>query len=91
MAKLDKEEQEILKSVEAGEWRTVPAQEGEVKRFQENDQATSREDKRVNIRLSSTDLEAIKKRASIEGIPYQALISSVLHKYVSGRLKEEPI
>lgn len=91
MAKLDKEEQELVQSVEAGEWRTVPAREGELKRFQEYARATFRKDQRVNIRISGKDLEAIKKRASIEGIPYQTLISSVLHKYVSGRLKEEPI
>jgi predicted DNA binding CopG/RHH family protein len=91
MAKLDKEERELLSSVEAGEWQTVPAKEGELKRFQQYARATFRKDQRVNIRISSKDLEAIKKRASIEGIPYQTLISSVLHKYVSGRLKEEPI
>jgi predicted DNA binding CopG/RHH family protein len=43
-------------------------------------------DKRINIRLSSTDLELLKRKASEEGLPYQTLISSVLHKYVVGRL-----
>ena len=42
----------------------------------------------LNIRLSSKDLEAIQKRALAEGLPYQTLISSLLHKYASGRLKE---
>ena len=50
--------------------------------------ATFRKDRRLNIRLSSKDLEAIQKRALAEGLPYQTLISSVLHKYASGRLKE---
>jgi hypothetical protein len=50
--------------------------------------ATFREDRRLNIRLSSKDLEAIQKRALAEGLPYQTLISSLLHKYASGRLKE---
>jgi predicted DNA binding CopG/RHH family protein len=45
-------------------------------------------DRRLNIRLSSKDLEAIQKRALAEGLPYQTPISSVLHKYASGRLKE---
>jgi len=44
--------------------------------------------RRLNIRLSSKDLEAIQKRALAEGLPYQTLISSLLHKYASGRLKE---
>ena len=50
--------------------------------------ATFRKDRRLNIRLSSKDLEAIQKRALTEGLPYQTLISSLLHKYASGRLKE---
>ena len=41
----------------------------------------------MNIRLSSKDLEAIQKRALAEGLPYQTLISSLLHKYAAGRLK----
>ena len=50
--------------------------------------ATFRKDRRLNIRLSSKDLEAIQKRALAEGLPYQTLISSLLHKYASGRLKD---
>jgi len=50
--------------------------------------ATSRKDRRLNIRLSSKDLEAIPKRALAEGLPYQMLLSSLLHKYAAGRLKE---
>ena len=49
---------------------------------------TFRKDRRLNIRLSSKDLEAIQKRALKEGLPYQTLISSLLHKYAAGRLKE---
>ncbi len=44
---------------------------------------------RVNIRISRKDLEALQKRALAEGIPYQTLMASVLHKYVSGRLVEK--
>lgn len=51
--------------------------------------ATFKKDRRVNIRISSKDLAAIQKRAMMEGIPYQTLISSIFHKYLSGRLKEE--
>jgi hypothetical protein len=50
--------------------------------------ATFRKDRRLNIRLSSKDLEAIQQRALAEGLPYQTLIASLLHKYAAGRLKE---
>jgi predicted DNA binding CopG/RHH family protein len=50
--------------------------------------ATFRKDRRLNIRLSSKDLEAIQKRALAEGLPYQTLIASLLHNYAAGRLKE---
>jgi predicted DNA binding CopG/RHH family protein len=57
-------------------------------RYSRYTKATFRKDRRLNIRLSSRDLEAIQKRALAEGLPYQTLISSLLHKYASGRLKE---
>lgn len=57
-------------------------------RYSRYAKATFRKDRRLNIRLSSKDLEAIQKRALAEGLPYQTLIPSLLHKYASGRLKE---
>ena len=57
-------------------------------RYSRYAKATFRKDRRLNIRLSSKDLEAIQKRALAEGLPYQTLIASLLHKYASGRLKE---
>jgi predicted DNA binding CopG/RHH family protein len=57
-------------------------------RYSRYAKATFRKDRRLNIRLSSQDLEAIQKRALAEGLPYQTLISSLLHKYAAGRLKE---
>jgi predicted DNA binding CopG/RHH family protein len=89
MAKLDKSERELLKSVESGEWRSVADKEDELKRYGEYARATFKKDRRVNIRISGKDLDALQKRALREGIPYQTLISSILHKYVSGCLKEE--
>jgi predicted DNA binding CopG/RHH family protein len=50
-------------------------------------QSDVKKDRRLNIRLSSKDLEAIQKRALAEGLPYQTLIASLLHKCASGRLK----
>jgi predicted DNA binding CopG/RHH family protein len=51
--------------------------------------STGQKDQRINIRLSSPDLQALRARALQEGIPYQTLISSVLHKYISGALRKD--
>lgn len=81
--KLDKEEAELVASVEAGEWRSVPNFEKEKKRYEKIAAATFKKDRRVNIRISSKDLIGLQKRALEEGIPYQTLISSILHKYLA--------
>nr|VFK59234.1 MAG: Predicted DNA binding protein, CopG/RHH family [Candidatus Kentron sp. TUN] len=86
---LTKEEKEILDSVENGEWRRIPDFEQETTRYREIAKATSRKDKRVNISMTGRDLIRIEKAAMREGIPYQTLISSILHKYVNGRLVEK--
>lgn len=78
----------VLASVEAGEWESVKNLDREIKRYQEYARATFHKDRRVNIRISSKDLVGIQKRALEEGIPYQTLISSVLHKYLAGSLVE---
>jgi predicted DNA binding CopG/RHH family protein len=86
--KLDNAENELLESYEKEEWRSIDQVEKEKERYQEYARATFRKDTRVNLRISSKDLEAIQKKAIEEGIPYQTLIASVLHKFVSGRLIE---
>lgn len=84
--KLD-DEKELLESVERGEWKSTGGKR-ERTRYTRYAKATFRKDRRLNIRLSSKDLEAIQKRALAEGLPYQTLIASLLHKYAAGRLKE---
>ena len=86
--KLDADEKEVLESVERGEWKSTGAGKKERTRYARYAKATFRKDRRLNIRLSSKDLEAIQKRALAEGLPYQTLIASLLHKFASGRLKE---
>ena len=86
--KLDANEKEVLESVERGEWRSVKGAKRERSRYARYARATFRKDRRLNIRISSKDLDAIQKRALEEGLPYQTLISSLLHKYASGRLRE---
>jgi len=88
MAKLAREERELKAAVERGEWRSVRDVKSETSRFRRYAQATLKKNRRVNIRISDKDLEALQKRAIEEGIPYQTLIASLLHKYVSGRLVE---
>jgi predicted DNA binding CopG/RHH family protein len=85
--KIDADEKELLGSVERGEWKSAGGKR-ERGRYSRYAKATFRKDRRLNIRLSSKDLEAIQKRALAEGLPYQTLISSLLHKYASGRLRE---
>ncbi len=84
--KLDAEERELSASYEADEWKTIGNIEQEVKSYSEYAAATFKKDRRVNIRISGKDLEALQKRALEEGLPYQTLIASVLHKYINGRL-----
>lgn len=85
--KLDQEEQELLGAYEDGEFETV-LDDGRREYVTKAAEESFRKDKRINIRISSRDLEALQRRALEEGLPYQSLVSSVLHKYVSGGLKD---
>lgn len=89
MTKVDAYELKILAAFEKGRLKSV-ATKGELARFKAAARATGIKDRRVNIRLSSGDLSDIQVKALQEGVPYQTLIASVLHKYVSGRLAEQP-
>ncbi|PYR95509.1 MAG: antitoxin [Acidobacteria bacterium] len=86
--KIDADEKELLESVERAEWKSASGGKRERTRNARYAEARFRKDRRMNIRLSSKDLEAIQKRALAEGLPYQTLIVSLLHKYAAGRLKE---
>ena len=86
--KRDANEKEILESFERGEWRSVKGAKRDRSRYARYATATFKRDRRLNIRISGKDLEAIQKRALEEGLPYQTLISSLLHKYASRRLQE---
>jgi predicted DNA binding CopG/RHH family protein len=85
--KLSKEEKALLEDFENGEFESnlTPKRK---KQLQEAAANTFKKEKRINIRISGRDLEAIQRRALQEGIPYQTLVSSVLHKYVSGSLHD---
>lgn len=89
MSRLDKEEREILDAFDAGGLQRAPDFEERKARHQQYAEAMFRKDARINIRLSSKDLRGLQKKALSEGIPYQTLIASILHKYVEGRLRED--
>jgi len=88
--KLDTYEQEILDAYEKGEMKSIITSRPDLEKYRAAARETFIKDRRVNIRLSTPDLLDIQERAVEEGVPYQTLIASVLHKYISGRLVETP-
>lgn len=89
MKKLDRYEREILGAYEKGTLVSVRPTKTQLAAFRDAARETFIKSRRVNIRLSAADLMDIQARAYEEGVPYQTLIASVLHKYVSGRLHEK--
>ncbi len=87
--KLQQDELELLALYEAEEWKSVKKLKEQKEQYRTYARATFRKDKRVNIRISEKDLLDLQKRAIRQGIPYQTLLSSVLHKYANGVLTEK--
>ena len=87
--KLDSEERELLKSFENGEWMPVADTDAEIRRHRQYARNTLKKDRRVNIRISSKDLEELQVAAMRQGIPYQTLMASILHRYVHGSLTDK--
>ena len=81
---LDEYESEILEAFESGKLKPVKSQND----FQKIARNTMRKNRKINIRISENDLSALQRRAAREGLPYQTLIGSVLHKFASGFMKE---
>ena len=84
---LSKEEQQLEKEIESGDWKAVPNLAEEIKKYQKYASNTLNKNKKINIRITDWDYEKIKIKAVVEGLPYQTLISSIIHKYVTGQLK----
>ena len=82
----DNEELEILQALEEGALKPVKDSVQRIQSHRTTAAATFKKDQRLNIRISSRDLKNLQARAFEEGIPYQTLASSLLHKYVSGQL-----
>jgi predicted DNA binding CopG/RHH family protein len=84
MKKIDAGEKALIAAYKRGEFKPVKDQKGARRTAVEAAKRHLRKEARINIRLSAADLEMLKRRAAEEGLPYQSLIASVLHKYVSG-------
>jgi predicted DNA binding CopG/RHH family protein len=81
---LDEEEQRLLKEFERGEWKGIKNFAKEKKLYEAAARNTFNKKRNINIRLSEKDLHKLKVRAAEDGIPYQTLVSSVLHKFANG-------
>ncbi len=86
MSKLDTEEKEILEAFEAGKLKKSKNSKQQIKQHLKAAEATFKKDARINIRLSSRDLRSLQAKALMEGMPYQTLVSSILHKFIDGQL-----
>ena len=84
--RIDKEERKILDAIENDQWELVKPKRAELDYYAEIARNTFRKDQRMNIRISKADLNRIKARAAEEGVPYQTLVASIIHKYASGVL-----
>ena len=86
---LDEEEKSLLESVESesSEWRSVTNLKEEKSTAKKMAENYLRKNARVNIRISSTDLLALKQKAAYKGLPYKTFIASVLHEYAAGHLQ----
>jgi predicted DNA binding CopG/RHH family protein len=91
MIKLDVEEKEILKAFDEGKLKRSKDYKKRIKQHQTVADATFKKDARINIRLSSRDLRSLQAKALREGMPYQTLVSSILHKYIDGQLIDKSV
>ena len=83
---IDQEEKDLMESIERDEWQSVKNIDQERKKAIAAARNTLKKDKRINLRLSQKDYHQIQVKAIEEGIPYQTLISSLVHKYLNGSL-----
>jgi len=83
---IDNEEKELFASLENGDWKLVKNLEAEKEKAVKAARNTLKKDKRINLRLTEKDYHQIQIKAIEEGIPYQTLISSLIHKYLNGSL-----
>ena len=88
---VDREEQELIESLEGNNWKPAGNLEGWKTLLSKTATNTLTKDQRMNIRITKNDLDGIKLKAVEEGIPYQTLVASIIHKYVTGKLCENTV
>jgi len=88
---LNREEKALIESLEGENWRSVKDIEGWKSLLSKTATNTLTKDQRMNIRITKNDLDGIKSKAVEEGIPYQTLVASIIHKYVTGMLCEKAV
>lgn len=84
---LTADEEQMETELRKGEWLFVPNMKEEVSKLRSLARNDLKKNKKINIRISDWDYNKIKIRAVHEGLPYQTLVSSIIHKYVTGHLK----
>ena len=87
--KIKGEDKEILEAYERGTFKSIPNIKKEIARYREYAKSALRKNKRINIRISETDIVHIQRKAVESGLPYQTLISSILHKYINNRFVDK--
>ena len=86
----DKEEKDLMESIEKEGWVSVDNLAAEIEKARTAAKATVTKSERMNIRISPKDLRRLKIKAMEEGLPYQTLVSSIIHKYITGQLEVKP-
>jgi len=86
---LDSEEQGLIQSLEQDDWKSTKDLESWKTLLSKTAANTLTKDQRMNIRITKNDLDGIKLKAMEEGLPYQTLVTSIIHKYVTGKLTEK--
>jgi predicted DNA binding CopG/RHH family protein len=85
---IEEEERTLMESIENDEWRPVEDFEKEKEKAELAARNTLKKDRRINLRLTEKDYQQIQVKAIEEGIPYQTLIASIIHKYLNGSLEQ---
>ena len=85
---MNTEENDLLETIEKNEWKSAKNKKTIINELKETATNTMLKDQRMNIRIGKRDLDGIQEKALEEGIPYQTLVASIIHKYVNGKLKE---
>ena len=89
MSKLDSYEKELLEAFDSDKLVKAKSEKQQIKRHVAAAEATFKKDARINIRLSSRDLHSLQAKALMEGMPYQTFVSSILHKFIDGKLVDK--